>query len=112
MDLKEELIVFEDFIPDGIMTSVCVNNPFYNKERRDFLNHRSDLLEKIYYARNQHNKLSITKNIRMVNIETDEEIQFVKKYPQIKDLIKSIIYRDNNLDVVNVVPIDEYLVEN
>lgn len=112
IDLKEELIVFEDVIPDGIMTSICVNDPFYNKERREFLNHRPDLLEKIYHARNQRKRLAMTKNTRMVDIETDEEIQFVKKYPQFKYLIKSIIYSDNNLDVVKVVPIDEYLVEN
>ncbi len=112
IDLKEELIVFEDVIPDGIMTSICVNDPFYNKERREFLNHRPDLLEKIYHARNQRKRLAMTKNTRMVDIETDEEIQFVKKYPQFKYLIKSIIYSDNNLDVVKVVPIDEYLAEN
>ena len=112
IDLKEELIVFEDVIPDGIMTSICVNDPFYNKERREFLNHRPDLLEKIYHARNQRKRLAMTKNTRMVDIETEEEIQFVKKYPQFKYLIKSIIYSDNNLDVVKVVPIDEYLAEN
>ena len=112
IDLKEELIVFEDVIPDGIMTSICVNDPFYNKERREFLNHRPDLLEKIYHARNQRKRLAMTKNTRMVDIETDEEIQFVKKYPQFKYLIKSIIYSYNNLDVVKVVPIDEYLAEN
>ncbi len=112
MDLKAELIIFEDVIPDGIMTSMYVNDPFYNKERRDFLNHRPDLLEKIYHARNQRERLAIAKNTRMVDIETEEEIQFVKEYPQFKDLIKAIIYRDNNLDVVKVVPIDQYLAEN
>ena len=112
MDLKAELIIFEDVIPDGIMTSMYVNDPFYNKERRDCLNHRPDLLEKIYHARNQRERLAIAKNTRMVDIETEEEIQFVKEYPQFKDLIKAIIYRDNNLDVVKVVPIDQYLAEN
>ena len=36
VDLKAELIIFEDVIPDGIMASMYVNDPFYNKERRDF----------------------------------------------------------------------------
>ena len=112
MDLKAELIIFEDVIPDGIMTSMYFNDPFYNKERRDFLNNRPDLLEKIYHARNQRKRLAIAKNTMMVDIETEEEIQFVKEYPQFKDLIKAIIYRDNNLDVVKVVPIDQYLAEN
>ena len=46
------------------------------------------------------------------NIKTDEKVQFVKNYPQFKPLIESIVFRDENLDVVKVVPIDEYLAEN
>ena len=76
------------------------------------MNHRQDLLEKIYHARNQRERLAKEKNTSTVLIETEEEIQFIKKYPQFKKLIKSIVYRDKNLDVVKVVPIDKYLAEN
>lgn len=107
--LKAELIVFEEVIPDGIMNSLCVNDSFYNKERMDFLNHRPDLLEKMYHVRNGRNELSVEESI---NVQTDEKVQFVKDYPQFKQLIESIIFRDENLNVVKIVPIDQYLAEN
>ena len=109
-ELRNELIVFEDVIPDGIMTSLYVNDPFYKKERSDFLNHRDDVREKMYRVRGRREELSEKQN--RTNIETDEKIEFIKKYPQFKQLIESIIYRDENLNVVKVVPIDQYLAEN
>ena len=39
-------------------------------------------------------------------------VQFIKKYPQFKQLIEGIEYRDDALEVVKVVPIDQYLTEN
>ncbi len=109
-ELRNELIVFEDVIPDGIMTSLCVNDPFYDKERMDFLNHRDDVREKMYRVRCRREELVEKQD--MTNIKTDEKIEFIKKYPQFKQLIESIIYRDENLNVVKVVPIDQYLAEN
>ena len=108
--MKAELIIFEDVIPDGIMNSLCVNDSFYNKERMDFLNNRPDLLEKMYYARGKRKSLAEHENL--TNIETDEKVEFIKKYPQFKQLIEAIVYRDDNLNVVNVVPINQYLAEN
>lgn len=108
--MKAELIIFEDVIPDGIMNSLYVNDPFYKKERSDFLNHRDDVREKMYLARGRREELAEKQN--RTNIETEEKIQFIKDYPQFKQLIDSIIYRDENLNVVKVVPIDQYLAEN
>lgn len=108
--MKAELIVFEEVIPDNIMTSLCVNDSFYNKERMDFLNHRPDLLEKMYYARGKRKELS--QHDHWINVETDEEVQFIKDYPQFKQLIESIIFRDENRNIVKIVPIDQYLAEN
>lgn len=107
--MKSELIVFEGVIPDGIMTSLYVNDSFYKKERSGFLNHHPDLLEKMYHVRNRRNELSVEESI---NAKTDEKIQFVKDYPQFKQLIDSIIFEDDNGNVVEVVPIDQYLTEN
>lgn len=110
---RDELIAFEDVIPDGIMTSLYVNDPVYKKERSDFLNHRDDVREKMYRVRGRREELAEKSGLDPVsartNIETDEKIEFIKKYPQFKQLIESIIYRDENLNVVKVVPIDEYL---
>ena len=56
--MKAELIIFEDVIPDGIMTSLYVNDPFYKKERIDFFNHRDDVHEKMYLARGRREELA------------------------------------------------------
>ena len=78
--MKDELINFEGVIPDGIMTSLYVNDPFYKKERSDFLNHRDDVREKMYRVRGRREELSEKQN--RTNIETDEAVQFIKDYPQ------------------------------
>ena len=109
-ELRNELIVFEDVISDGIMASLCVNDPFYKKERSDFLNHRDDVREKMYRVRGRREELSEKQN--RTNIETDEAVQFIKDYPQFKQLIESIDFYDDNLNPVKVVPIDQYLAEN
>lgn len=109
-ELRNELIVFEDVIPDGIMTSLYVNDPVYKKERSDFLNHRDDVREKMYRVRGRREELSEKQN--RTNIETDEAVQFIKDYPQFKQLIESIDFYDDNLNPVKVVPIDQYLAEN
>lgn len=109
-ELRNELIVFEDVIPDGIMTSLYVNDSFYKKERSDFLNHRDDVREKMYRVRGRREELSEKQN--RTNIETDEAVQFIKDYPQFKQLIESIDFYDDNLNPVKVVPIDQYLAEN
>ena len=109
-DMKSELIVFEDVIPDGIMNSLYVNDPFYKKERSEFLNYRPDILKKMYHVRGKRKKLS--ENDHWSNIKTNEKIQFVKNYPQFKKLIKHIEFKDENRNTIKVVPIDEYLAEN
>ena len=108
--MKAELIILEDVIPDGIMASLYANDSFYKKERHDFLDHRPDLLEKMYIARGKRKKLGDIDD--RINFETEDEVQFIKDYPQFKQLIESIIFRDKGGNVVKVVPIDQYLAEN
>lgn len=115
--MKAELIIFEEVIPDGIMASLYANDPFYKKERFEFLNYRDDVREKMYYARGRREELANNDSdydsvSARGNIKTDEMVQFVKDYPQYKPLIESIIFRDENLNTVKVVPIDQYLAEN
>ena len=116
-DMQAELIIFEDVIPDGIMASLYVNDPFYKKERSKFLEPRDDIREKMYRARGRREELSENDPVydpvsARINIKTDEMVLFVKDYPQYNQLIKSIIFRDENHNVVKVVPIDEYLKEH
>jgi hypothetical protein len=116
-DMKAELINFEDVIPDGLMASLYTNDSFYKKERSKFLEYRDDIGEMMYRVRGRREVLAQNDPdydpvSARIKIETDEEVQFVKDYPQFKPLIESIVFRDENLDVVKVVPIDEYLAEN
>lgn len=114
--MQAELIIFEEVIPDGIMASLYANDSFYKKERSEFLNYRDDVREKMYRARGKREELAHDQDydpfLARLNIETDEMVQFVKDYPQYKQLIESIIFRDENHNVVKVVPIDQYLTEN
>ena len=107
--MKEELIVLNDVIPDGIMASLYVNNPSYKEKRHDFIDQHPDLLEKMHIARNQRRRLEDLDD--RINFETDRKIQFIKDYPQFKPLIESIIYMNSVGDIVKTVPIDQYLEE-
>ena len=109
-DMKAELIIFEGVISDGIMASLYANDPFYKKERSEFLEYRDDIGEMMYLVRGKreelaHNDPDYDPVSARGNIKTDEMVQFVKDYPKYKPLIESIIFRDENHKVV---PIDEY----
>lgn len=108
--MQAELIILEDAIPDDIMNAIYFHDSFYKKERNDFLNYRPDILQKMYHLRNQ--KKELCENEYFINVCTDLNVQFIKKYPQFKQLIEGIEYRDDERNVVKVVPIDQYLTEN
>lgn len=66
---------------------------------------------------NKFGKLIIKKEQMNIDdylkFEVEEDIQFVKKYPQFKPLINHIEYWDNEAEVIiKEVPLDEYLLEN
>ncbi|SEL22730.1 hypothetical protein SAMN05216439_0208 [Methanobrevibacter gottschalkii] len=109
-DMQSELIHLEDVIPDDIMATIYFHDSVYKKERHDFLNHRPDLLQEMYQLR--HQKRKACENDDFINVETDLNIQFIKKYPQFKQLIECIEYWDESLKVIKTVHIDQYLAEN
>lgn len=109
-DIRDELIYLEDVIPDNIMSTIYTHDEIYKKQRHDFLNYRPDLLQMMYEARRRRKRLSERKYF--MNVRTDENIEFIKKYPQFKILINSIEFKDENRDTVKVVPIDQYLIDN
>ena len=108
--MQAELIILEDAIPDDIMATIYFHDPFYKKERNEFLEYRPDLLQKMYQLR--HKKRRLSEKEYVINVETDMNVQFIKDYPQFKQLIEGIEYRDEDRNVVKVVPIDQYLAEN
>ena len=115
--MQAELITLEDVIPDGIMASLYTNDPFYKKERSEFLEYRDDIGEMMYHVRGRreelaHNDPDFNPVQARINLKVDEDIEFIKKYPQFKPLIESIIFEDDDHNVVKEVPIDEYLAEN
>ena len=110
-NLLVELITLEDVIPDDLSSALFINNEIYQKERRQFVYRNNQIHEKIHIIRAEKYQLGIDDYL---NYETDENIDFIKKYPQFKPIIDNIEYRDTRdiHSIVNNVPIDEYLVEN
>ena len=109
-DMREELIFLDDVIPDDIMSTIYCHDYIYKEKRNNFLEYRPGLLQLMYAARRKRRKLYETQH--MYNVDTDENIQFIKKYPQFKQLITGVEFQDENRNTIKVVPIDEYLAEN
>lgn len=108
--MKNELITLNDVIPNDIMASLYVNDPYYKEKRHDFIDHHPKLLEKMHIIR--YHKRSLDDLDDRIEFETEREIKFIKKYPQFKPLIEAIIYMNMGGNIVKTVPIDEYLAEN
>ena len=110
--LLAELIVLEDVIPDDLSSALSRNNEIYNKERRHFVYRNNEIHEKIHRIRSEKYQLGIDDYL---NYETDENIEFIKKYPQFKPLIDHIELcdgDDEDLPTIERIPIDQYLAEN
>lgn len=105
-----ELIILEELIPGDLESALLGNNNTFNKERRDFVGRRDDLLKQIWEINYKKDQMNIDDYLKF---EVEEDIQFVKKYPQFKPLINHIEYWDNEAEVIiKEVPLDEYLLEN
>ena len=105
-----ELIILEEPIPGDLGSALLGNNNTFNKERRDFVGRRDDLLKQIWEINYKKEQMNIDDYLKF---EVEEDIQFVKKYPQFKPLINHIEYWDNEAEVIiKEVPLDEYLLEN
>lgn len=105
-----ELIILEEPIPRDLESALLGNNNTFNKERRDFVGRRDNLLKQIWEINYKKDQMNIDDYLKF---EVEEDIQFVKKYPQFKPLINHIEYWDNEAEVIiKEVPLDEYLLEN
>ena len=110
--LLAELIILEDVIPDDLSSALSRNNEIYHEERRQFVYRNKNVHEKIHRIRSEKYQLGIDDYL---NYETDENIEFIKKYPQFKPIIDHIELcdgDDENLSTIERIPIDQYLAEN
>ena len=105
-----ELISLEEPIPGDLESTLLGNNNTFNKERGEFIGRREELLKQIWEINYKKEQMNIDDYLKF---EVEEDIQFVKKYPQFKPLINHIEYWDNEAEVIiKEVPLDEYLLEN
>ncbi len=109
--LLAELITLDDVIPDDIQSALIRNNEIFNNERRHVIYRNKDVCLKTDRIRVEKYQLGVDDYL---NYETDENIEFIKKYPQFKPIIDHIEYRDTKdiHSIVTNVPIDQYLAEN
>lgn len=109
--LLSAIIFLEDVIPDDLQSALIRNNEFYHEERRQFEYRRPEIQKKIHEIRAEKYQLSI---YEYVNYEHEEDIEFIKKYPQFKPIIDHIEFRntDDIHTIIETIPIDEYLAEN
>lgn len=109
--LLAELIILDDVIPDDLQSALIRNNKIFNKERRFVIYKNEAVCKRTDEIRFEKYQLNTDDYL---NFETDENIEFIKKYPQFKPLIDHIEYRDTGdiHTIVRTVPIDQYLAEN
>ena len=109
--LLAELIILDDVIPDDLQSALIRNNKIFNKERRFVIYKNEVVCKRTDEIRFEKYNLSTDDYL---NFETDENIEFIKKYPQFKPLIDHIEYRDTEdiHTIIRNVPIDQYLAEN
>lgn len=111
--LLAELITLDEPIPDNFQSWILDHNPNFRKERSEFIGRHNKILEQTWETRHKTDQL-IKKSVREYLVfELEEDIGFIKKYPQFKPIISHIEFWDNESKViVKNVPLDEYLAEN
>ena len=109
--LLAELIVLDDVIPDDLQSALIRNNELFNNERRHVIYRNNDICIKTDEIRAEKYQLGIDDYL---NYETDENIEFIKKYPQFKPIVDHIELRDTDdlHNILDTIPIDQYLAEN
>lgn len=114
-ELLEELITLDEPIPDNFQSWILDHNPNFRKGRSEFIGRHNKILEQTWENRYKTDQL-VRKSVReYLAFQLEEDIGFIKKYPQFKPIIDHIEYvtRENgNRTSLKRVPIDEYLSEN
>ncbi len=112
-DIFAQLVNLKEPIPGDLLSALLTNNDSFRKERGEVIGRDEELLKKIHEIRFQKRQMSITD---VILYEAEEDIEFVKKYPQFKPLIDHIELKqvddDGTRTIIDEIPIDEYLAEH
>lgn len=109
-DLFNELLNYNSAIPDELRNSLSKFNPEWGKLRSDREDGSWTLLSRLYMRRAKYDKLFDEIGI---DAQTQDEVDFVIRYPQYKCLIKYVYYKDDsdidNIKFITKVPFDDFL---
>ena len=107
--LMDELISIEEPIPMRI-TSMVMDYCFdFNLRRGVIVESNEYLRENNSNERMAYRKLSPVESREYRN---DLALNFIRKYPQFKPIISHVEIMDENFNVLEEIPIDQYLAEN
>ena len=107
--LMEELISIQEPIPMDIKAMVMDYCHEFNFRRRLVLNANEELCANNSNERRAYRKLSAIESIKYAN---SLALNFIRKYPQFQPIISHVQIMDENFNVIEEIPIEEYLAEN
>lgn len=107
--LMAELISIQEPIPMRIKSMVMDYCHEFNFERRLVIEANEELLANNLNERMAYRELS---PIECREYRNDLALNFIRKYPQFQPIISHVRIRDENFNIIDEIPIDEYLAEN
>lgn len=113
--LLAELIILDEPIPDNFQSYILENNPSFRKERSEVIGRSSKILQETWETRCRKKQIIKESIDDYLEFECEEDIGFIRKYPQFKPIIDHIELCDGDIDglpTIERIPIDQYLAEN
>ncbi|WP_067042218.1 hypothetical protein [Methanobrevibacter sp. YE315] len=107
--LMNELISIKDLIPIRISSMVMDYCFEFNLRRVLVIENNKYLKENFQNERIACRKLSPIESREYSN---ELALDFIRKYPQFKPIISHVRIRDENFNIIEEIPIDQYLAEN
>ncbi|MBR3141134.1 MAG: hypothetical protein IKF11_09785 [Methanobrevibacter sp.] len=107
--LMNELISIKDPIPIRISSMVMDYCFEFNLRRVLVIENNKYLKENFQNERIACRKLSPIESREYSN---ELALEFIRKYPQFKPIISHVRIRDENFNIIDEIPIDQYLSEN
>ena len=107
--LIDELISIQEPIPINIKSMVMDYCFDFNLRRLLVINDNEELK-----ANNSNERMACRKLSPIESREYSNELalDFIRKYPQFKPIISHVRIRDENFNIIEEIPIDQYLAEN
>ena len=108
-DLMNELISIQEPIPMDIKAIVMDYCHEFNFKRRLVIEANEELCANNSNERMAYRELSAVESREYAN---DLALNFIRKYPQFKPIISHVEIMDESFNVLEDIPIDQYLAEN